>query len=97
MTVIERLSTMLGWNDDEAGILQTIQSASDAELRVARPQIQPYLDELDAVDQFTARQRIWPEQAVANVGWLLEAAGERGRGALALVAYRPLTGQNPTW
>ncbi|ACY13359.1 hypothetical protein Hoch_0733 [Haliangium ochraceum DSM 14365] len=73
MSVLERLSTQLGWDDDEDGILQIIDSASDKELRAApRSEIEVYLDELDAPDQYRARQRIWPEEAIDNVIWLLE-------------------------
>ena len=37
-------------------------------------EIQPYLDELEVPDQFTARQRIWPERPLQNVLWLLRNA-----------------------
>ena len=77
MSLLERLETQLGYvDDDEQGILQTIRNATDAEVRTAASGIQPYLDQLDPADQFTARCRVWPDQAVENVGWLLSA----GRG-----------------
>lgn len=72
MTLLQRLETMTGFDDDEDGILQTIQNASDAEVRAARDGIQTYLDELDVPDQYTARRRVWPEQPVENVVWLLQ-------------------------
>lgn len=94
MTVLDRLSTMIGIDDDEDGILQTIQSASDAELRAARGGIQPYLDELDPADGYSARQRIWPERAVENVVWLLHAGDgwiwdDEGPAASAILGLTP--------
>ncbi|HUQ03195.1 MAG TPA: DUF4157 domain-containing protein [Kofleriaceae bacterium] len=90
MSLVERLETMTGVDDDEAGILQTIQNASDAECMAAREDIQPYLDELEVPDQFTARQRIWPERALQNVIWLLRNADhwffdDEGPGATAIM------------
>lgn len=72
MKLIDRLETMTGVDDDEDGILQTIRSASQPEREEARTEIQPYLDELEVPDQYTARTLIWPERAVANVVWLLQ-------------------------
>jgi hypothetical protein len=94
MTVLDRLSTQLGWDDDETGILQVIESASDAELRAARSGIQPYLDELEVPDQYRARQRIWPEQPVENVLWLLRNGNgwvwdDEGPAATAILSLTP--------
>jgi hypothetical protein len=94
MTVLDRLSTQLGWDDDEAGILQVIETASDAELRIARPGIQPYLDQLDVPDQFRARQRIWPEEPIKNVLWLLKEGhgllwDDEGPAATAILSLTP--------
>jgi hypothetical protein len=94
MSVLDRLSTMVGIDDDEAGILQTIQNASDAELRAARGGIQRYLDELSVPDQYTARTRIWPEDPVANVLWLLRAGhgwlwDDEGPAATAIMRLSP--------
>lgn len=93
MTLLQRLDTHLGIDDDEQGILQTIQNASDAEVRAARAGIQRYLDELDVPDQFTARQRIWPEQPVANVLWLLQHGrglwDDEGPAATAIMRLTP--------
>jgi hypothetical protein len=90
MTLLERLDSHTGLDDDEAGILQTIQNASDAECMAARDGIQTYLDELEVPDQFTARQRIWPERALQNVIWLLRNADhwffdDEGPGATAIM------------
>lgn len=73
MTLLQRLDTMTGVDDDEEGIMQTIRNGSDEEVRAARHGIQPYLDELDVADQYTMRVLIWPEDPVANVAWLLSA------------------------
>lgn len=94
MTVLDRLETRLGWDDDEEGIKQIIESASDAELLAARGGIQPYLDELEVTDQYTARTRIWPEDPVANVLWLLSAGNgwfwdDEGPVANAILSLTP--------
>jgi len=73
MTLIERLETHLGFDDDEDGIMQTIRNASVSEIRTARTRIQRFLNELDVPDQYEMRRLVWPEDPVANVGWLLSA------------------------
>ena len=95
MTVLERLSMQVGWNDDEDGIQQVIDSASDAELRAARPGIQRYLDELDVTDHYRARQRVWPEKSVENVLWLLRKGDgwlwdDEGPAATAILSLTPI-------
>ena len=94
MTLNQRLETQVGIDDDEAGIMQTIRNASDAEVRAARPDIQPYLDELDAPDQYQMRRLVWPEQAVDNVAWLLSAGrgwwDDEGPVATALLDLTPM-------
>ena len=94
MTLLERLDTMTGADDDEDGIMQTIRNASDDEVTVARDSIQPYLDELDVADQYTMRCRIWPEDPVANVAWLLSAGSgwvwdDEGPVASAILSLAP--------
>lgn len=95
MTLLERLDTMTGVDDDEAGILQTITNASNADVNDApRWRIQAYLDELDPEDQYTARRRIWPEDPVGNVAWLLSAGDgwiwdDEGPVATAILSLSP--------
>lgn len=94
MTLLQRLETHLGVDDDEQAILQTIQNASDAEVRAARSGIQRYLDELDPPDQFTARQRVWPERPIENVLWLLQHGNgfvfdDEGPAATAVMRLTP--------
>lgn len=93
MSLLQRLETHLGFDDDEQAILQTIQTSSDAEVRAARGGIQRYLDELDPPDQFTARQRVWPERPIENVLWLLEHGNgifdDEGPAATAVMRLTP--------
>ncbi len=94
MTVLDRLSMQVGWDDNEDGILQVIESASDAELQaVAESDIKPYLDELNAPDRYRARQRISPEEPVENVVSLLEEGDglwdDEGPAATAILSLTP--------
>lgn len=96
MTLLERLATHLGWDDDEGSILQTILNASNTEIATAggAKGLKKYVDELDPSDGYRAMQRIQPGEGVANVVWLLDAGNgwiwdDEGPVATAIMGLSP--------
>jgi hypothetical protein len=66
---------LLGWNDNEEGILQALRFATAGELANLskdRAATGRYLEQLDADQRFEARGLLWPRGTVDHVGLLIQ-------------------------